>query len=471
MKHTNKKGFTIVELVIVIAVIAILAAVLIPTFSNLIKKANESSDIQAVREMNTFLTAEAILNGVDSILDVYDIFEASGFKVENFSPLVSGNEFYYDVELNQILYVDAEGKVLFPKEYKGQTKAELGHNWLSLDMSIGTELPTEFAVANNVMTAKVTNAKQYAYVIEQYNNAAEGTALNLTIDGTLDLQSATTVINETKGAVTITGTNNAVIKNITSNKFSTVSTNNSSGIAANYKAAALIASAKHNVTITNVTFENLNVRVIDAGNVGLICGETTANVSITLGNVTIKNSSVIGQRSVGAILGAAPGSSAPYPIVIKGNVTFDNVYVGSVGGRSAFLATFNTGSKIQFIEGATIDSIVINDNCKLELYANAASEQQTITEADLDKPNDRMKDVNGNVVGTFIKSAKTFNEDGTIKQYSSYGFDAEALIIVNMEYKNTNGDVVNKANDGYTSLRTLEEVAKIAEIVPVTPAN
>lgn len=39
----NKKGFTIVELVIVIAVIAILAAVLIPTFSGIIQKANASS--------------------------------------------------------------------------------------------------------------------------------------------------------------------------------------------------------------------------------------------------------------------------------------------------------------------------------------------------------------------------------------------------------------------------------------------
>ena len=40
---TNKKGFTIVELVIVIAVIAILAAVLIPTFSSVISKANASA--------------------------------------------------------------------------------------------------------------------------------------------------------------------------------------------------------------------------------------------------------------------------------------------------------------------------------------------------------------------------------------------------------------------------------------------
>ena len=46
MKHTNKKGFTIVELVIVIAVIAILAAVLIPNLSRLVGKANESKTLQ-----------------------------------------------------------------------------------------------------------------------------------------------------------------------------------------------------------------------------------------------------------------------------------------------------------------------------------------------------------------------------------------------------------------------------------------
>ena len=51
MQRNTKKGFTIVELVIVIAVIAILAAVLIPTFSNIIKKANDSSDLQTARNI------------------------------------------------------------------------------------------------------------------------------------------------------------------------------------------------------------------------------------------------------------------------------------------------------------------------------------------------------------------------------------------------------------------------------------
>ena len=52
----NRKGFTIVELVIVIAVIAILAAVLIPTFSGVIQRANESSALQkATSAMKTVL--------------------------------------------------------------------------------------------------------------------------------------------------------------------------------------------------------------------------------------------------------------------------------------------------------------------------------------------------------------------------------------------------------------------------------
>lgn len=49
MKKNNKKGFTIVELVIVIAVIAILSAVLIPTFGSIIADANATAGKQEAR--------------------------------------------------------------------------------------------------------------------------------------------------------------------------------------------------------------------------------------------------------------------------------------------------------------------------------------------------------------------------------------------------------------------------------------
>ena len=63
MKKMNKKGFTIVELVIVIAVIAILAAVMIPTFGGIIERANQSSAMQEATNLYKALLTEEEYNG------------------------------------------------------------------------------------------------------------------------------------------------------------------------------------------------------------------------------------------------------------------------------------------------------------------------------------------------------------------------------------------------------------------------
>lgn len=57
MKKKLKKGFTLVELVIVIAVIAILSAVLIPTFGNVISNAKEAAAKEEVNNAITQYTA------------------------------------------------------------------------------------------------------------------------------------------------------------------------------------------------------------------------------------------------------------------------------------------------------------------------------------------------------------------------------------------------------------------------------
>ena len=58
-----KKGFTIIELVIVIAVIGILAAVLIPTFSNVIDKANATAAMENARNAYTQYMIDAAQTG------------------------------------------------------------------------------------------------------------------------------------------------------------------------------------------------------------------------------------------------------------------------------------------------------------------------------------------------------------------------------------------------------------------------
>ena len=63
MKRNNKKGFTIVELVIVIAVIAILSVALIPTFSNVVAKAEMAAAKSDANTVYQQYVADSILAG------------------------------------------------------------------------------------------------------------------------------------------------------------------------------------------------------------------------------------------------------------------------------------------------------------------------------------------------------------------------------------------------------------------------
>ncbi len=108
MKKINKKGFTIVELVIVIAVVAILAAVLIPTFAGIIEKANESSDIQLARNLNTALATSQADGKATSVNEAFTALAEQGFLVGNLNPSQEGNYFAWDSKSNQIIYIDGD---------------------------------------------------------------------------------------------------------------------------------------------------------------------------------------------------------------------------------------------------------------------------------------------------------------------------------------------------------------------------
>ena len=48
-KFTNKKGFTLMEMLIVVAIIAILVAIAIPTFTSAMEKAKSATDLANIR--------------------------------------------------------------------------------------------------------------------------------------------------------------------------------------------------------------------------------------------------------------------------------------------------------------------------------------------------------------------------------------------------------------------------------------
>ena len=106
----NKKGFTIVELVIVIAVIAILAGVMIPTFGGVIDSAKESAAAQEAANVH-----KAVVIADPTKADAtYYIYIDTKYVFEVKAGVV---ELKKDAEVNETMTVDGydapEGVVLY----------------------------------------------------------------------------------------------------------------------------------------------------------------------------------------------------------------------------------------------------------------------------------------------------------------------------------------------------------------------
>lgn len=114
VKSAFRRAFTITELVIVIAVVAILAAVLIPTFANIIDKANESADTQTVKNLNTILEAnETLGDRADTVEEALAQALEGGYKVENLTPTSDGYDIVWDAANNRFALIDKDGNKIF----------------------------------------------------------------------------------------------------------------------------------------------------------------------------------------------------------------------------------------------------------------------------------------------------------------------------------------------------------------------
>lgn len=111
MTNSKKRGFTIIELVIVIAVIAILAGVLIPTFVSVINKANVSSDTALVRNINEALAAEDVTDKPTTMYQALKVAREYGFSIEKLTPRSSG-EIVWNSTSNRFALVQ-DNKVVY----------------------------------------------------------------------------------------------------------------------------------------------------------------------------------------------------------------------------------------------------------------------------------------------------------------------------------------------------------------------
>lgn len=80
MKKTNKKGFTLAELLVVVAIIAVLVAIAIPIFTSQLEKAREATDAANIRAAYAEVVSSELTNGTATTKEVVLTQQQEGWQ-------------------------------------------------------------------------------------------------------------------------------------------------------------------------------------------------------------------------------------------------------------------------------------------------------------------------------------------------------------------------------------------------------
>lgn len=211
----NNKGFTIVELVIVIAVIAILAAVLIPTFSGVVDKANSSAALQTARSTLTNalnMSSNASLAGQDSTTKEYRTI----FIVDGYAYGYTGNT------LEQINYPGYKNEAKL-KKYNSETESG-NYNAILIaadnikttysDTVVTSNAPTDWASAYTSYYTKDSNNKYIENASSVFDSSKMYYKAIYTLDASivniLTGANNSIAVTEMTGTITITKSINGI---------------------------------------------------------------------------------------------------------------------------------------------------------------------------------------------------------------------------------------------------------------------
>lgn len=162
--RSRKKGFTIVELMIVIVIIGILIAIIVPSVTSAIESANIASDQSDVKNMNTILQVYCVQNGIDTTkLQAPEVraIVSSEQKNYTFVPKSSKGIYWYSVNEGKIVYStngDPNNVVLSNVAHAAFTPSspeELVEGYLYLNT--GDELDEVFTALRSVINRATYN--------------------------------------------------------------------------------------------------------------------------------------------------------------------------------------------------------------------------------------------------------------------------------------------------------------------------
>lgn len=343
-----RRAFTIVELVIVIAVIAILAAVLIPTFTSLIQKANVSNDTSLCRNLNTELAMDESENGKpESMKEVLAVLEKAGYKIDTLSPTANGYYYVWDKISNQILLVDEN----FTVEYSSKTyDVDNKEFWLA----VGKEDTVSFALGEENIDG-ILFTSDYSGELDITRSLAvdtlDGAVINIVNINSSEALTAevggevlTLNINAPSGEVTHTGS----VKNVTITAVAPDSyvekgsvtevlsiTTGHLKIEDGAKIERVVfPAAANNVRMTNAGTVALteveegaqSVTIENSGSMGVFNNQTGETITIT-GNQPDANLDVSNLKTLPEVLGLAASGTAAEPAPATSYTISENVYI------------------------------------------------------------------------------------------------------------------------------------------------
>ena len=367
MSHPKlRKGFTLIELVVVIAVIAILSAVSVVSYVAITNKAKQSSDEQAVRQMNTALKASGIL-GAKDMSELFSALSEEGLDARNYKPLMKDTYFFWDQEDNQIVYAQyKDGKYvgMFPEAYKGKEQGE--HHWFSLSGSIQTVKVDSSKISGNTYTL---SSAEEVYTVLKDENYKTTTAKEIVLSSNIDMRGADVSFENVTNLSGGTG-EAKVIENL-----SQVSAHTYNASAKEKYACGLFGEVKgKTITISNVVLENSVIGDYSAGHCGLV--GAAHNSTITITNVTVRNCSLYSRQKVAPFIGYADNST-----ITMTNCKAENVDIHAVQGEAGkLIGAAGSGATITETNASVLTNVTIQRGPNhSEVKLTSAIEDSTVT--------------------------------------------------------------------------------------------
>ena len=269
LKTALKRGFTIMELVIVIAVIAVLAAVLIPTFANITDRANESAEEQTVKNLNTILSSEEVLgNRALTMSQAIDIAAAGGYNVSAFTPTDGENDILWNQTTNSFVLAGPDGDIIYSD---GSVSGKAGNTFWKI-----------YNTEAEITADKEDGANKYSIYL----------ADNFAISGILSVTSGVDVGNNVD--ISISYSDNQPETVIFNTNGGNLTVNNAKATVNHYGAIATATITAVDSSDCYTEYGTVTDRLtIHAGKLVIPSGVTVPALYVTSNNVTVENGGAI----------------------------------------------------------------------------------------------------------------------------------------------------------------------------------